>query len=733
MTGALTRFLLTLTVTATLLLSLGAGLATAQSSDEPNVEERLQSLIEVLRDDASREALITELEEIASPDEAEGEAPAKPQHISIGRRLAEFSQDVIDTVIASFEDLWDQLSETPQIGTGMGPEEVSILFDALLDLALIIVITVSVFAVLRIVARRIFQMMGTAAHDSSLTFRAFFLVGSVLIDAATVLIAWAIGYGISIAVLDGFGQVGFRQTLYLNAFLIVEMSKVAIRAILVPSTAELRAIPMPDRGARSLSSALAWIASLIGYGQLLIVPIINRQVSLLAGEGISGIILLISVLILMWLVVANRKSVAEALSHRPDGESRTGFLQPFIVRWHWPVLAYLVVLFFIVVTRPEGVLVPFLIGSVEVLAAIIGGAIATSFLHRSIAHGIHLPEFVTTRLPMLERRLNTFIPAVLTALRFVILGAVLVYTIHKIGGFDLRAWLDSLVGANFAETLISVFFIVLISFLVWLAFSSWVDFRLNTEFGKMPSAREQTLLTLLRNAVTILLVVVTMMFILSEVGINIAPLIASAGVFGLAIGFGAQKMVQDIITGIFIQFENAMNVGDVVTVGGTTGTIERLTIRSVSLRDVQGVFHIIPFSSVDMVSNYMRDYGNFVCDMGIAYRESIDDAKQAMLDGFEELRAKPEWRGSILGDLQWFGLQSFGDSAVVVRARIKCVPGQQWSVGRAYNEILKRIFDERGIEIPFPHQTIYFGEDKAGNAPPAHVQLRGGSQTVQEG
>ena len=236
---------------------------------------------------------------------------------------------------------------------------------------------------------------------------------------------------------------------------------------------------------------------------------------------------------------------------------------------------------------------------------------------------------------------------------------------------------------------------------------------------------ERTLLTLLRNAATIALVIITLMFVLSEVGLDIAPLLASAGVLGLAIGFGAQKLVQDIITGIFIQFENAMNVGDVVTVGGTTGVVERLTIRSVSLRDLSGAFHVIPFSSVDMVTNFVREFGYFVCDMGVAYRENIDEVKQAMLDAFEQLRADPEQAQSIMGDLEWFGINAFGDSAVVVRARIKCVPGTQWGVGRAYNGVLKEVFDERNIEIPFPHQTLYLGESKQGETQPFRVRMEG--------
>ena len=293
-------------------------------------------------------------------------------------------------------------------------------------------------------------------------------------------------------------------------------------------------------------------------------------------------------------------------------------------------------------------------------------------------------------------------------------GFSLIELLVVIGLIALRDWMESQLGYRVTSSLISLAGILLVAYGVWLAMTSWVDYRLNPDYGNIATARETTLLTLLRNAGTIAIFILALMFCLSEIGLDIGPLLASAGVLGLAIGFGAQKMVQDIITGIFIQFENAMNVGDVVTVGGTTGTVERLTIRSVSLRDVAGAFHIIPFSSVDMVTNYMRDFGYFVCDMGVAYRENVEEVKQAMLDAFEELRGDPDQAAKIIADLEWFGLQSFGDSAVVCRARIKCVPGQQWGVGRAYNGVLKQVFDDRNIEIPFPHQTIFLGESKDG-------------------
>lgn len=267
--------------------------------------------------------------------------------------------------------------------------------------------------------------------------------------------------------------------------------------------------------------------------------------------------------------------------------------------------------------------------------------------------------------------------------------------------------------------------ILLVTFSIWLVLASWVDYRLNPNFGTVPTARESTLLTLLRNAVSIALVAITLMFVLSEIGVDIAPLIASAGIVGLAIGFGAQKMVQDIITGVFIQLENAINVGDVVEAGGVSGVVERLTIRSVSLRDLNGVYHIIPFSSVDTVSNFMREFAFAMLDMRIAYRVDVEAAKQALFDAFEELRDDPEHAPSILDDLEWSGVTEFTESAIILRVRIKTLPGKQWGTGRAYNAIVKRVFQERGIEIPFPHRRLYLGQGEQGEA---RVAVRSASE-----
>lgn len=738
---------------------------------------KLDLLLDVIEDPESRDALISELRatrETAAPaaddaivDTLAGETPVPPETLSFGRRIALITQQTAEDVASRGEAVWRQLTRAPQVFDGLDGSEAGVLLDALRDLALIIVATVAVFLVLRRFGKALYGRMGASARDGGILRTLLLFLASAIIDALIVVIAWAVGYLIATLFIGNYGQIGIRQTLYLNAFLLVELAKVVVRLALSPSAGNLRPLPISNSAAQYLARRLNLMVGLVGYGQLLIVPVINANVSIAAGRATSALIALLVVGLAIWLVLRNRRPVADWLerggqteakhaeevriaeeaaeedapvSAAPDefpmGETeepsrkRRSALRFLVRHWHWPVLLYLLTMLVLVLVQPGDAAFRSLLNSGQVLLVALLGVMISGVLTRIMVRGVQLPETVTQRLPLLERRLNTFVPKTLFVLRFAIFLLVVVFALNAISLIDLRGWMASQIGLQLTSAIFSVAAILLVAFVIWVAMTSWVDYRLNPEFGSVATARERTLLTLLRNAATIALVIITLMFVLSEVGLDIAPLLASAGVLGLAIGFGAQKLVQDIITGIFIQFENAMNVGDVVTVGGTTGVVERLTIRSVSLRDLSGAFHVIPFSSVDMVTNFVREFGYFVCDMGVAYRENIDEVKQAMLDAFEQLRADPEQAKSIMGDLEWFGINSFGDSAVVVRARIKCVPGTQWGVGRAYNGVLKEVFDARNIEIPFPHQTLYLGESKQGETQPFRVRMEEGDTSA---
>ncbi|MCA8928840.1 MAG: mechanosensitive ion channel [Alphaproteobacteria bacterium] len=708
----------------------GATAPAAPAAPASNLSaDQAKALSQLLNDPASREAIVKELDRIAATAEAAkagtggatAAASAAADDDSIGRQIAETTRAVAKQAVDRSVAFMQQLQRAPDAVDAVANVPAEVVWQALVDLLLVMVTTIVLFLALRTLAKRLYRRMGALAASAGIARTGALILGSVVIDALVVLLAWAAGYLAALLVFGEPGEIGIRQTLYLNAFLVVELAKVVMRGVLSPTSSALRLVAIPDKGARLLSVWLNIAISLVGYGQLLIVPIINENVSFFAGRGVSTVLSLFAVAILIVLVIGNRSAVTQWLLGERSWEQRSGVIRFLARNWHVPVLLYLIGLFAIVLARPGGILIPLLVASAKVFGLVVAGVVLNTLLRRLMRRGVRLPPSVHSRLPLLEQRLNGFVPHALIFVRVVITAAILAFSLQLIGFLDFDAWLNSPFGVRFTGTLVSVALIAFGAFLVWLALSSWVEYRLNPDYGSVPTSRERTLLSLLRNAATILLLVITLMFVLSEMGIDIAPLIASAGVFGLAIGFGAQKLVQDIITGVFIQFENAINVGDVVSVGGTTGVVERLTIRSVSLRDLQGIYHIIPFSSVDMVSNYMRGFTFYVCDMGIAYRESVDEAKQAMFDAFAELRANPDYGKDILEDLQWQGLHAFGDSAIILRVRIKCVGGRHLVVGRAYNEILKRVFDERDIEIPFPHQTVYFGIDKKGNAPPLHV------------
>lgn len=583
-----------------------------------------------------------------------------------------------------------------------------------------IIITVPAYYLLNLWAQDLSREMGKRAKELGFLRTVVARIIKTTMDTGVVFIAWGLGYLAALYLHGTPGTLGIRQSLYLNAFLFVGLGHVFIRAVFSPRSGDLRLIDISDAAAKHASRWLCSIASVIGYGQLLIVPIVNRQSSMAAGRGISTILAFLAIGMTLTLVVKNRQKVANWILGDEPAE-RSGTTKFFAPIWYIPVVFYLLLITSIVAARPDGLIWPVIWGSAQVLVVIILGVLVSNGLSRVAISGVKIPSEITQRIPLLQVRSNDLLSKVIAVLRTFIAVAIVLFLLHSIGLLNVWEVMKSEFGIATAKTLSAVGFVILFGVITWLALASWVDYRLNPDYGSMPTARETTLLTLLRNAASITLIVIILMFVLSELGIDIAPLIASAGVLGLAIGFGAQKLVQDIITGIFIQFENAINVGDVVTLGNTTGAVEKLTIRSVTLRDVQGTVHLIPFSSVDMVSNYVKDFSFFVCDLGIAYREKVSDGKAAMLEAFELLKETDQGE-FIQGDIEWFGVQSLGDSAVILRARIKCVPGKQWGVGRVYNELCKQVLDERQIEIPFPHQTIYLGVDKDGSAPALHIK-----------
>ncbi len=235
-------------------------------------------------------------------------------------------------------------------------------------------------------------------------------------------------------------------------------------------------------------------------------------------------------------------------------------------------------------------------------------------------------------------------------------------------------------------------------------------------------ARIDTLARVFRNFAGVVIFVVAGTLILNELGISIAPILATAGVAGVAIGFGAQSLIKDYFTGFFLLLDDQVRQGDVVEIAGKGGLVEEVTLRYVRLRDMDGHVHYVPNGEIKLVTNRTREYATPVVDIPISYREDPDEVLQVMVEVAASLRADPDWNARIVGDLEVIGVDRLGDSAVVLRARFRVVPPiQQWNVKREYLKRLKKTFDQRDIEIPLPQLTIYPGKLKDGSAPPLHV------------
>jgi len=222
--------------------------------------------------------------------------------------------------------------------------------------------------------------------------------------------------------------------------------------------------------------------------------------------------------------------------------------------------------------------------------------------------------------------------------------------------------------------------------------------------------RVTTLTGLLRTVALVVLWAVVVVIALDQFGLDITPILAGAGIVGLAVGFGAQNLVRDAINGFFHVLENNVRVGDVAIVNGTGGLVEAVTFRTIVLRDLAGIVHVFPHGAVNTLSNMTKVWSAYVIDVGVAYKEDTDRVVDVMRRVAEELQQDPTHSAAILEPIEIFGVDNFGDSEVTIKARLKTRPIQQWSVGREYRRRLKKAFDAEGIEIPFPHRSLYVGE-----------------------
>ncbi|ASK36582.1 mechanosensitive ion channel protein MscS [Alcanivorax sp. N3-2A] len=749
----------------TLLVLLHAPLASAQAQPQAAHGGTAEApgyaaLADILENEGSRQALIDELRALQAarggdaaseplgvqgevpPETIAAEAPSgqSAEQVSFARRLAEATANVasnmgnnVDALLTAVAGLTgaDQVSDAgPRIDSAAVTR-------AAIHLAIVIVGTFVVFFVLRAVAAPIFRGLSRwCAHGSEKMAMLRTLLGvlvAAVVDLIVVALAYTAGGLIATFMIGESGTMETRFSLFLNAFLIVELVKAALRMVFAARYDSLRLMPVQADQAHYVNRFLANLAGWIGYGMLVLVPIINFNLSPALGASVGTLIMLVALLYAAVVVIRKRAVVRHALFAKAEQASGPGRLLLRLLgrTWHLLALVYALIVFGVTVINPDTALPFVALATLKTLIYAGVGMLVAVVLGQLIGKEIVLSERLNTSMPRLQTRVNLYVPTALKVIRALILILVVLLSLDAWQVYDLAAWYATEAGAHAVAVLLHILLILIVAGAIWIGLASLIEQRLSPRENTSPAAaaRAETLLGLFHTTLAITIIIMTVMIVLSEIGINIGPLIAGAGVLGLAVGFGAQKLVQDVITGVFIQLENAMNTGDFVSAGGNSGTVERVGIRSVSLRDLYGTFHIIPFSSVDAVSNFTREYGNHVGEYGIGYRESIDDAIVQLEAAFEELKEGPH-KDNILAPMTVAGVTALADSSVNIRVVIKTTPGNQWAVGRAYNRLVKIYFDKAGIEIPFPHTTLYFGEDRDGKAPPANIRVLGDEHRV---
>ena len=276
----------------------------------------------------------------------------------------------------------------------------------------------------------------------------------------------------------------------------------------------------------------------------------------------------------------------------------------------------------------------------------------------------------------------------------------------------LRVWGLSLIrftegdGHEISVKLFSLGGTLLFAWLIWILSDTAVHHALTRSRKGLANARAQTMMPLIRNVLFVAIFIIALIVALANMGMNVTPLLAGAGVIGLAIGFGAQSLVADLITGLFIIIEDSLAIDDYVDVGGHLGTVEGLTIRTVRLRDIDGIVHTIPFSEIKSIKNYSREFGYAIFRVAIPYNMEIDDAIKLMREVGQKMRTDPLQRRNIWSPLELQGVESFESGSAILRARFKTAPIKQWEVSRAFNLSLKRHLDEAGLDLATPRLSV---------------------------
>jgi small-conductance mechanosensitive channel len=531
-----------------------------------------------------------------------------------------------------------------------------------------------------------------------------FLVGRLMLDVVPIALFALVGYLLMGTTL---GQPAItRQVIVavVQAYVVGRLA-LAVTAMLVsPASPRLRLLHVSDWAADFITR---WLRRLVIIG---LAGYCVAEVGLLFGmyrtayEALLKVVALVVHVCLVVAVLQAREPVARRLRARHAARGMwVSALNRLSEVWHLIAIFYIMALWLVwAVELRNGYLR--LINFFLITAGVLVAARVIAVVLLGGFDRLRIGPDTAARHPGLEARLNAYYPFIRGVLLLAI-GVATGFALLEAWGFAVIGWFENTgLGSRSVSAITLILVTVVLAVLVWEGANAGIELHLArlTQAAQLARAgRLRTLLPMLRTVLLVTIVLVVALMVLSEVGVNIAPLLAGAGVIGIAVGFGSQKLVQDLITGLFLLLENAMQVGDVVTLGGLTGTVEALSIRTIRLRAGDGAVHIIPFSAVTTVTNQTRDYSYAVLELSIGLNEEPDRVSAVLKEVAETMRADTKWANILLDRLDVQGVDKFVDTAWVMRARIKTQPASRWAVGRELNRRIKHKFDELGIESLF--------------------------------
>jgi small conductance mechanosensitive channel len=706
-----------------------------QAEPAPTVTSQdLKDLAALLGDEAAREQLLSQIRAlIATSKNTEETISVKSASNRLIAALSEYLRQTSQQFAATANAVRDvQAILTLLLERAANPIVRQVWLVQIFKVASILFAGAVAQWLARLLLRRPRQALEERNADT-LWVRLPLLVGRTFLDLVPIAVFAAAAYSTA-PMLRPTPQGGVVALTLANAYLIFHGILALTRMLLAPAVTTLRILALTDVTANYLFIWTRRLAGFSVFGFFFAEAALSLGLSAGGYSSLLGLLGLVITGLIVVFILQNRESVAAWI--RGEGHARqAGRLRDQISAiWHVLAVIYVVAIFSVFVLGIEGGF-QFLARATVVTAVIlIAAQLIMTGLDQLVVRGFAIRPEIRDRFPALEARANRYVPTMRLAFRWAV-GLMAALALLETWGVDALGWLDTPFGEQLAASAFSIVAVVVLALIFWEAVNIGVERYLTQTHsdGNLVerSARIRTLLPLFRKVVFTVLAVMVSLIVLSELGINIGPLLAGAGVIGLAVGFGAQTLVKDVITGLFILVENTITVGDYVEVGGHEGDVESLSIRTIRLRDPAGTVHTVPFSDVGTVVNYTRDFSNVVLNIGIAYRENVDEV-MAVIEKLGREMAEDKTLGSdIMTPIVAQGVQSLDDSAVIIRAKMRVRAGTQWGMKREFNRRLKNRFDELGIEIPFPQRTITFGEDKSGDAVVGDIVQKSESATVQ--